>query len=434
VKIQPRQKLYLVIAGAVLLLHLAMAAFAKPSFPPTMIGNAIPCFLLVLAVLSASENFRLSSGILPLFWKLFAAGLAILLLSQIYWLYFALRQPNLAPSPIPADSLFLLSQVFFLTSLALRPHSSSDCDLRIRSLDFLLLSLWWFSLYGYFCLPWQIGRQDFRHYNLTYCALALIQQIAILVALAVLRNKSDGFWRGFYRQLLLAFFFLAAGNLLINLALESGKYRAGSFYDTPFLIAIFLFTPIAAFAPSLRPREDNRPNSGLMQSVRTARLAMLGTLSLPVIALLGLYEKNTPWDVAAFRLRLVFGAMFLLGALVYWKLNLLARELGQMVHLTRDSIENLKSVQQRVTHSEKLIALGRLAAGAAHEISNPLTAIFGYSELLTDIPSLSPEDRASAQLIQQHVHRAQAAVNSLRNTLRQGPSPAPFLIDKKPAS
>jgi len=130
----------------------------------------------------------------------------------------------------------------------------------------------------------------------------------------------------------------------------------------------------------------------------------------------------------------VFAAMLLLGALAYWKLSLLARELSHLVRLTRDSIENLKAVQQQVNHSEKLIALGRLAAGAAHEISNPLTAIFGYSELLTDIPSLSPEDRASAQLIQQQVHRAQAAVISLRNTLRQNPSPSPLLIDKKPAS
>jgi signal transduction histidine kinase len=125
--------------------------------------------------------------------------------------------------------------------------------------------------------------------------------------------------------------------------------------------------------------------------------------------------------------------MSLLGALVYWKFNLLARELNYLVQLTQVSIENLNAVQQQVTQSEKLVALGRLAAGAAHEISNPLTAIFGYSELLTDIPSLTPEDRANAQLVQQQVHRAQAAVTSLRDSLRQNSSSIPLLIDKKPA-
>jgi signal transduction histidine kinase len=161
---------------------------------------------------------------------------------------------------------------------------------------------------------------------------------------------------------------------------------------------------------------------------------MLGMLSLPFLAVLALYEKNVPVSIAVFRLKLVFGAMFVLGALVYWKLSLLARELVRLVSLTRDSIENLKAVQRQVTHSEKMVALGRLTAGAAHEISNPLTAILGYSELLTDIPSLSPNDLANARLIQQQVRQAQAAVNSLRNTARQNHSANSVIVDKNPAS
>jgi signal transduction histidine kinase len=122
--------------------------------------------------------------------------------------------------------------------------------------------------------------------------------------------------------------------------------------------------------------------------------------------------------------------MFCLGALLFWKLSLLSRQLVHLVSLTTASIENLRSVQERVSHSQKLSALGRLAAGATHEISNPLTAILGYSELLADISSLAPEDRESAQAIRKHVHLAQDAVNSLRLTLRSTASQHPILSDR----
>jgi len=435
VKLLARQKLYILLATAVFLLHLVVAAIAKPSFHLTLFGDAVPCALLLLAFLAARENFRNVSSLLSLFWKLFAGGLFVLLISQSYWLYFDWRRLDSTPSPVLGDSLFLLAHVSFLFALAIRPHSTaSGRDLRIRRLDFVLLTLWWFSLYGYYSLPWQVVRQDFSHYNPSVYLLVLIQHLVIVITLVILSARNAPPWRGFYLQLLAAFAFLATGSLVLSLAINNGSYYAGGYYDTSFFLGLYLLTFIPLYGSSLQPREDRKLNRELLQSVWIARIAMMGILSLPVIAMLGLYEKNIPPDVATFRLRLVFGAMLLLGGLVYWKLYLLARELGNLVRLTGESIENLSVVQQEVAHSEKLVALGRLAAGAAHEISNPLTAIFGYSELLTDIPSLSPEDRADAQLIQQQVHRSQAAVNNLRNSLRQTPSPTLASIDKKPSS
>jgi signal transduction histidine kinase len=435
VKFLPRQKIYFSVATVVFFSHLVVAANAVPSLHLTLYGDTTPCVLLVLALLALRENFRGAPGILSLFWKVFAGGVALILLAQCYWFYYDLAKYHSKPSPVMGDSLFLLAHVFFLSAFALRPHAASaGRDLRIRSLDFALLSLWWLSLYGYFSLPWYIVRQDFTRYNTACYLLALIQHLLIIFALAILSARKASHWRAFYLALLVTFCFIAAGNLLVSVSVDKGTYYAGSFYDTPFLLTLYLFTFISSFGPVLQPQEDNKPNRELIQSVWTARFAMLAILSLPFIALVGLYEQKIPPELAAFRLRLVFGAMFVLGALVYWKLSLLAEELSHLVSLTRDSIENLKTVQQQVTHSEKLVALGRLAAGAAHEISNPLTAIFGYSELLTDIPSLSPEDRANAQLIQQQVHHAQAAVNSLRDSLRQNPSPSLLLVDKKPAS
>jgi signal transduction histidine kinase len=416
--IQPRHKILLVFASALFLLHVSVAAFAKPSFPLTMFGDAVPCGLLIVAILAVRENFRFPHGVLPLFWKLLAAGLFQLLLSQAYWFYYDSLRRYSSPSPVIGDTLFLLAHVFFLSAFVLRPHSAAaGRDMRLRHLDFALLTFWWLALYGYFALPWQLVIQDFTKYNPTFYLLALIQHLMIIIGLAVVWKRSSGLWRTFYGSFICLFALIAVANLLLSLAIDHAVYYSGGFYDTPFLLSLLLMTVVATFGPSLQPEEDKTPNREINQSRWTARIAMVAILSLPVIALLGSFEKHVPEDVAAFRLRLVFGAMLLLSGLVFWKLTLLARELRRLVRLSQASLENLKNVQARVTHSQKLAALGRLAAGATHEISNPLTAILGYSELLTDIPSLSLPDRESARIIQKQVHQAQAAVNSLRNSL-----------------
>ena len=431
----PRHKLYLAISVAIIILHLCVAAFAKPSFQLTLIGDAFPCALLILSLLAVSENFRQEGGLLALFWKLTAAGLGMMLLSQIYWFYFdSLREFSTA-SPVPGDTLFLLAHVFFLSALALRPHSASaGRDLRIRRLDLALLTLWWFSLYGYFSWPWQAVVTDFAKYNPSYYLLALIMHLVLIVALAVLAYRNRGMWRRLYLNLLVAFGLIAGGNLLLSVLIDRGIYYAGGFFDTPFFLSIVWFTFLAGIGPALQPNDDPRPNREVKQSLWTARIAMLAVLSLPVIAFIGYYEKGIPLAIATFRLRLVFAAMFLIGTLAFWKLNLLSRELVRLVNLTHTSVENLKEVQNRIAQSQKLAALGRLAAGATHEVSNPLTAILGYSELLADVPTLSAGDRQCAQEIQVQVHRAQAAVISLRNTLRTPSSGEQMVDDVGPAS
>jgi hypothetical protein len=431
-RLQPRHKLLLGIAGAIFVLHLGAAVFVKPSFRLTMFGDALPCGLLVVAILAVRGNFRFHRGVLPLFWKLMAAGLFQMLLSQAYWFYYDSLHRYSTPSPVIGDTLFLLAHVFFLSAFVLRPHSASaGGDMRLRHLDFALLTFWWMTLYGYFALPWQIVIQDFAKYDPTYYLIALIQHLMIIVGLAVVWKRSAGLWRTFYGSFICLFVLIAGANLLQSVAIDRGTYYAGGFYDTPFLLSLLLVTVVATFGPSLKPEEDKTPNREINQSLWTARVAMVAILSLPVIALFGSFEKKVPEDVGAFRLELVFGAMLVLSGLVFWKLTLLARELRRLVRLSQASLQNLKSVQAQITHSQKLAALGRLAAGATHEISNPLTAILGYSELLTDIPSLSPPDRQSAQTIQKQVHLAQAAVNSLRNSLRNPDSMHPVPVGEQ---
>jgi C4-dicarboxylate-specific signal transduction histidine kinase len=55
----------------------------------------------------------------------------------------------------------------------------------------------------------------------------------------------------------------------------------------------------------------------------------------------------------------------------------------RLAELERKTVE-LRATQQQLVHGEKLASVGRLAAGVAHEIGNPLAAILGLVELLRE--------------------------------------------------
>ena len=49
-------------------------------------------------------------------------------------------------------------------------------------------------------------------------------------------------------------------------------------------------------------------------------------------------------------------------------------------------VTHLKEMEERVKRSERQAALARIAAGMAHEIRNPLSALRGAAELLSQFP------------------------------------------------
>jgi signal transduction histidine kinase len=145
---------------------------------------------------------------------------------------------------------------------------------------------------------------------------------------------------------------------------------------------------------------------------------MIGVISLPLLAIAAVFDHHNPQSIVLFRLRLIFAAVLFLGTLTFLKLSSMDHELLRLLGLTESSLESLKLVQNQIVQSQRMAALGRLAFGATHEISNPLTAILGYAELLRDIPTLTPVERRSVEDIHEQVHAAQAVINGMRRFVR----------------
>jgi signal transduction histidine kinase/ActR/RegA family two-component response regulator len=73
----------------------------------------------------------------------------------------------------------------------------------------------------------------------------------------------------------------------------------------------------------------------------------------------------------------------------------------------------LRDSEQRLVHSQKMEAIGRLAGGIAHDFNNLLTAILGYADLLRDRLEHDPAGRQSAELIRKAGEQAAALTRQL---------------------
>jgi two-component system NtrC family sensor kinase len=94
-----------------------------------------------------------------------------------------------------------------------------------------------------------------------------------------------------------------------------------------------------------------------------------------------------------------------------WLVRSYPFEEGAIVVVFKDVTEE-REVARRLAHADKMVAVGQLAGGVAHEINNPLGGILAFAQLMAR-EERSEEDRENLRLIQDAAMRAKRIVESL---------------------
>ena len=96
-------------------------------------------------------------------------------------------------------------------------------------------------------------------------------------------------------------------------------------------------------------------------------------------------------------------------------------ELGDLARAFNQMTSQLNEAQRQLAQADKLASVGRLAAGVAHEINNPLTGVLTYASFLEKRAGNDPETRADLAVIVRETKRCRDIVRGLLDFARQTP-------------
>jgi two-component system, NtrC family, sensor kinase len=96
-------------------------------------------------------------------------------------------------------------------------------------------------------------------------------------------------------------------------------------------------------------------------------------------------------------------------------------EIGTLAESFNDMTRKLSEAQRQIYQSEKLAAVGQLAAGVAHEINNPLTGVLSYASFLLKRAENKPEFKEDLAVIVRETKRCRQIVKGLLDFARQMP-------------
>jgi len=399
-------------------------------------ANLVQCVVPLVANAGLLLNAGTPHWRRNIFWMLLALSCTLWMIGQFEWTYYEVYAHQSVPVIYTGDIVFFLKGIPLMAALALQPHRQrGELQRRFGYLDFVLLLTWWTFLYAFVVFPWMYAVPSESQYNYNYDLVTHIQNMVIVGGLAYLWLRAKGAWRLVYANLFGGATMYMLSSLTINVAISLNKYSTGSLYDLPLISSFlwFAFAGLIAYRnraaldiPSDEDVEADATKPG--QRTLASRLAMAAVISLPIFAIYTLRYALEAREVRDYRLMTTLIASVPLALIVFLRTHIADKDRLRLLERSEQSIENLQRLQAQLVQTEKLVSLGQLAAGAAHEINNPLAAILGYSDLLADDPQLSDKARATAAKIRDQARRTKTLVGNLLSFARQVP-PERTLLD-----
>lgn len=414
-----RRNRWFALAGA-LTLAFAVLSLTMPR-GPRLAAIVDFSYLLITLTVGATMlmNAWLARGVDRRFWALMGSGYLFWAVNEAGWVYCEVLRRVSVPDPWSMDMFLFLHLIPMIAAVALRPHrTEGEHKFRVGTLDFLLLMVWWVFLYAFAVFPSQYVSVNIAEYDNSFGALYLVENGVLVVVLGVVAAGASPGWRRVYLNLMATSAFYAITSQGVNLAVTSGHYYTGSFYDVALIGAVAWMA-----ATALSAREWNLepvlPKAGDKWGVMTVRLAMLAILSLPVLGLWAFLSNSSPPETRTFRMFTVLTAMLVLGVFVFMRQYVQDQALIRVLEGSRRSFENEQRLQSHLVQREKLASLGQLIAGAAHEIDDPLTAIMAHAEKLWSNQRLTGEQDTLVRKIVHHSQRTRELISSLLSFAQQ---------------
>jgi signal transduction histidine kinase len=104
------------------------------------------------------------------------------------------------------------------------------------------------------------------------------------------------------------------------------------------------------------------------------------------------------------------------------EIGLLANSFNEMSRKMSSDIEQLRCLNEQLVRTEKLAAMGTLAAGVAHEVNNPLASISSLIQMMQSNDGLDEKTKDNLRLISTQIQRISQVTRDMMDFARARPA------------